>query len=250
MEFDGASIIVTGGGSGIGRAVALKFAELGAGVMVADVAIDKAEETVALVEQARGKASAIRVDVTQRLHVLEMASSCLKQYGKIDVVVNNAGWNKYTLFVEENEEYWDKIIAINLKGAILCCSAVLPDMVKRAKGAIVNVASDAGRIGTSRETVYAAAKGGVIAFTKSLAREVARYNINVNCVSPGPTDTPLFHSIHAKEEDVEKRKKLIPFRRLGRPEEIADAIVYLASSRASYITGQVLSVNGGITMVG
>ncbi|MCB2022606.1 MAG: SDR family oxidoreductase, partial [Burkholderiaceae bacterium] len=159
-----------------------------------------------------------------------------------------AGWGRTAPFWEGTDEFWDKLVALNFVGPMQLTKALLPAMIERASGRIVNVSSDAGRVGSLGETVYSGAKGGLIAFTKSLAREVARYQINVNCVCPGPTDTPLMAAVPEKVQ--EGLKKAIPFRRLAQPSEIADAIVFFASDRASYVTGQVLSVSGGLTMAG
>jgi 2-hydroxycyclohexanecarboxyl-CoA dehydrogenase len=164
------------------------------------------------------------------------------------VLVNAAGWGKTMPFWETTPELWDKLVGLNFLGPMRLTKALLPKMLERKSGKIVNVASDAGRVGSLGETVYSGAKGGLIAFTKSLARETARYNVNVNCVCPGPTETPLLFAV--PEGHLDAFKKAIPFRRFGQPSEIADAIVFFASDRASYITGQVLSVSGGLTMVG
>jgi 2-hydroxycyclohexanecarboxyl-CoA dehydrogenase len=175
----------------------------------------------------------------------------MDRFGRIDVLVNNAGWDKVQPFLESNESDWDKVIAINLYGTLHCCKAVLPAMVAQGYGKVVNIGSDAGRVGSSGEAVYSAAKGGIIAFTKTLARELARYKINVNCVCPGPADTPLFAEIGAENPKLrEALQKAIPFRRLARPEDLANAVAFLASDEAEYITGQTLSVSGGLTMAG
>jgi 2-hydroxycyclohexanecarboxyl-CoA dehydrogenase len=168
----------------------------------------------------------------------------------VDILVNNAGWDKIELFMESEEDTWDKVIAINLKGTINLCRAVLPIMISRKCGSIVNIGSDAGRVGSSGEAVYSAAKGGVIAFTKTLAREMARYKININCLAPGPTETPLFAEIAAGNPKIaDALVKAIPLRRLGQPSDIAHAALFLASDEAAYITGQTLSVNGGLNML-
>jgi len=172
----------------------------------------------------------------------------LERRGCVDILVNAAGWNDIQPFVENTPDYMDRVIAINLGGTLHLTQALLPAMIAAGKGKIINVSSDAGRVGSTGETAYAAAKGGVIAFTKSLAREVARYSINVNCVCPGPTDTPMLQSRPDKLKEAFLRA--IPFRRFAKPEEIADAIVFFASPRSDYITGQVLSVSGGLTFAG
>jgi 2-hydroxycyclohexanecarboxyl-CoA dehydrogenase len=165
--------------------------------------------------------------------------------------VNNAGWDKVEPFLKSNESDWERIIAINLYGTLHCCKAVLPVMVEQEYGKVVNIGSDAGRVGSSGEAVYSAAKGGIIAFTKTLAREMARYKINVNCICPGPADTPLFAEIGEENPTLkEALQKAIPFRRLALPQDLANALTFLASDEAGYITGQTLSVSGGLTMAG
>jgi len=239
--------IVTGGASGIGRATCLALAAEGATVAVADLDEARAQGVAGEIEKAGPPALAVRTDVTIGDSVRAMVKAVIARFGRVDVLVNNAGWDKMEPFLENTEDTWDKVIAINLKGQILCARTVLDDMVPRQSGRIVNIASDAGRVGSSGECVYSAAKGGVIAFTKGLAREVARYKINVNCVCPGPTDTPLFAQVPPKL--AEALKRAIPWGRLGRPEDIAAAVAFFVSDAAEYITGQALSVSGGLTMV-
>ena len=247
MEFSNKVVMVTGAAQGLGEAIALHFAERGASVVAADVNVEGAQRCVAGIEESGGRAIAIKADVTSRADVEAMVARVLEEFGGVDVLVNNAGFTETHPFIEEDEAYWDRVIAINLKGPILCSRAVLDSMIERKRGKIVNVGSDAGRVGTLGQSVYAAAKGGVIAWTKSLAREVARYKISVNCVCPGPTDTPLLAD--QSEKVIEAMKRQIPFRRVALPDEIAAAILFLASGGADYITGQVLSVSGGLTMV-
>ncbi len=250
MELKDRVIVVTGGGSGIGRATCLVLAAQGASVAVGDVDEGRAQAVAAEIERARGRALPVRVDVTQSPGVRAMVQAVVGRFGRVDGLVNNAGWDKVEPFIESTEETWEKVLAINLKGQILCARAVLDDMIPRGGGRIVNIASDAGRVGSSGECVYGAAKGGVIAFTKGLAREVARYKINVNCVCPGPTDTPLFAQVaQGNPKLAEALKKAIPWRRLAVPEDIAGAVAFFLSDAAGYITGQTLSVSGGLTMV-
>jgi 2-hydroxycyclohexanecarboxyl-CoA dehydrogenase len=176
-----------------------------------------------------------------------MAERVAEQFGRIDVLVNNAGWDKASPFVDSDPADWDRAIAINLYGVLHACKAVLPVMAAHGSGAVVNLGSDAGRVGSSGEAVYSAAKGGIIAFTKSLAREMARHQVRVNCVCPGPTDTALFASF-AGPKLREALTKAIPFRRLGQPADVANVVAFLASDEASFVTGQTVSVSGGLTM--
>ena len=248
MQLDGKTALVTGGASGIGKATVLELARAGARVICADIDRTKGE---ILTEEARRTNLAIEyvaIDVTDRASVRRCAAEVLERHPKIDILINAAGFGGIQPFVEQSPDDMDRIIAGNLGGALHLTQALLPGMIAAGQAKIVNVASDAGRVGSSGETVYAAAKGGIIAFTKSLAREVARYTINVNCVCPGPTDTPLLATRSDKLRDA--FAKAIPFRRFGKPEEIADAIVFFAGPRSDYVTGQVLSVSGGLTFAG
>jgi 2-hydroxycyclohexanecarboxyl-CoA dehydrogenase len=240
--------VVTGAASGIGRATAQALAEAGAKVVVADIDLDKGEAAAAAIRHDGHKAEFVQVDMTDGGSIGAFAAAVQTQFGPVDILVNGAGWGRTAPFWEGTPEFWSKLVALNLVGPMTLAKALLPAMMERGGGRIVNIASDAGRVGSLGETVYSAAKGGLIAFTKSLARETARYTISVNCVCPGPTDTPLMAAVPDKVK--ESLTKAIPFRRLGKPEEVADAVVFFASDRASYITGQVLSVSGGLTMAG
>jgi 2-hydroxycyclohexanecarboxyl-CoA dehydrogenase len=248
MTLEDKVAVVTGAASGIGAAVAQKMADAGATVIVADVQADKGETRAATLRSAGRKAQFLHVDMTDAQSIAAFADAVQNQFGPVDVLINGAGWGKTHPFWEGTPELWERIIGLNFVGPMRLTKALLPAMIQRASGRIVNIASDAGRVGSLGETVYSGAKGGLIAFTKSLAREVARYQISVNCVCPGPTDTPLMAAV--PEKVTEALKKAIPFRRLGRPEEVADAVLFFAGDSASYVTGQVLSVSGGLTMAG
>ncbi len=242
----GAIAVVTGGANGIGRAVAVTLAREGARVVVADVDHAGARETVAMIEEGGFPARAASLDVTNEASIAQFYLDVIAEEGRCDVLVNNAGWGEVRAFIDSDRALWDRIMAINLMGLISVTHAFLPNMVALGSGRIVNVSSDAGRVGSSGETVLAGAKGGVIAFTKSIARETARYGISCNCVSPGPTDTRAFREIPQHLQDALIRS--IPLRRIGSPDDVANAVSFFASSRSSYITGQVLSVSGGLTM--
>ena len=246
MNFVGKTALITGGASGIGKATVMEFARCGARVICADVNAAKGAD---LVKEAGNLAvEFVAIDLADAASVHRCAAEVLDRYGRVDILVNAAGWNDIQPFLDNAPDYMDRVLAVNLGGLLHLTQALLPAMVAASKGKIVNVSSDAGRVGSSGETAYAAAKGGVIAFTKSLAREVARYSINVNCVCPGPTDTPMLQSRPEKLKEAFIRA--IPFRRFAKPQEIADAILFFASSRSDYITGQVLSVSGGLTFAG
>jgi 2-hydroxycyclohexanecarboxyl-CoA dehydrogenase len=243
--------VVTGAASGIGRAIATALAAEGARVAGLDLDEAGGRETVAAIERGGGRASAHRVDVTDVATVDATIDAVVAREGGLHVLVNCAGWDTPMRFVDTTPEFWDRILAINLKGPIACTRAALRHMIGQEYGKVVSIASDAGRVGSTGEAVYSAAKGGLIAFTKTIARETARHRINVNCVCPGPSDTPLFQKEFAGPSPklAESLKRVIPWGRLGTPEDIAPAVVFLASDDAGYITGQTLSVSGGLTMV-
>jgi len=248
MDFKGSNVLITGGASGIGKATVMQLIREGASVICADIDQTKGK---ALVEEAKASGAAVDyepIDLTDAGSVRRCAAAVLARHPKIDVLINAAGFGEFHLFVDTPPDYIDKLVRGNLTGTLHLTQALLPQMIGNRRGKIVNVASDAGRVGSTGETVYAAAKGGLLAFTKSLARETARFNINVNCICPGPTDTPM---LNARSEKLrEAFVKAIAFRRLGKPEEIADAIVFFAGPKSDYITGQVLSVSGGLTFAG
>jgi 2-hydroxycyclohexanecarboxyl-CoA dehydrogenase len=248
MSFKDKIAVVTGAASGIGRATAEALAAEGASVIVADIDRQKGEAAAAGIRDKGGKAEFFPVDMTDEASIAAFADTVQSRKGAADILVNGAGWGQTKPFWECTDDFAAKVIALNFVGPMKLVKALLPKMMERGSGKIVNIASDAGRVGSLGETFYSGAKGGLVAFTKSLARETARYNINVNCVCPGPTETPLLFAV--PEKHLEAFKKAIPFRRFGKPAEVAAAVVFFASDGASYITGQVLSVSGGLTMVG
>jgi 2-hydroxycyclohexanecarboxyl-CoA dehydrogenase len=253
MKLKRKTAIVTGGGSGIGRATALALGLEGANVAIADIAVDNAQRVSEEVAASGfGSAIACKVDLTKKTEVEQMIQKVLQEFGQIDILVNCAGWDRLEPFIESNEETWDKILTINFKSVLHTVKAVLPHMMERGAGKIINIASDAGRVGSSWEAVYSGAKGAVIAFSKTLARETARYHINVNVVCPGMTDTPLMQAIRDQSEKTAKIVdaviKATPFRRAAKPEEIAAMVVFLASNDSDFMTGQTVSVDGGLTM--
>jgi 2-hydroxycyclohexanecarboxyl-CoA dehydrogenase len=249
----GASAFVTGAGSGIGRAIARRLAADGAAVAIADLNLAAGQQTEAMIRGDRGRAVALAVDVADFTAVQTAVRQAAAAHGRIDILVNNAGWDRVEPFVDNTPALWERVIGINLKGPIHCCRAVLDDMIAAGGGKIVSISSDAGRVGSSGEAVYSACKGGVISFSKTLARELARHHINVNVVCPGPTDTALLDEIRAGEQGakiIAAMTRAIPFGRLGTPEDVAAAVAFFASPDAGFITGQVLSVSGGLTMAG
>jgi 2-hydroxycyclohexanecarboxyl-CoA dehydrogenase len=256
MRLENRSAIVTGGGSGIGRAISLRLAQDGAKVAIADLDPSGAAETVRLIGEVHGApaALAIETDVSDLARVTAMVDQVRGAWGgRIDVLVNNAGWDKLEPFMQSRPETWDKVIAINLRGPINCVSAVLPAMVEQGAGSIISISSDAGRVGSSGEAVYSACKAGVIGFSKTIAREVARHNIRVNVVCPGPTQTPLLEQVTSGDQGervIAAMVRSVPFRRLGQPDDIAGAVAFFASDDSAFCTGQVLSVSGGLTMAG
>ncbi|OGA22164.1 MAG: 2-hydroxycyclohexanecarboxyl-CoA dehydrogenase [Betaproteobacteria bacterium RIFCSPLOWO2_02_FULL_65_24] len=247
MTLEGKTAVVTGAASGIGKATAFQLARAGARVILADINEQGGAAAEGEAKAAGLKAEFLRLDITDPASIEQFGERAL-QKGRVDILVNGAGWGKTEAFVQNSPEFWDKVMNINLMGPIRLTRRLLPPMFEAGYGKIVNVASDAGRVGSLGETVYSAAKGGLIAFTKGLAREGARYNVTVNCVCPGPTDTPLFQAVPEKFKEAFVRA--IPFRRLGKPEEVAAAIVFFATPASDYVTGQVLSVSGGLTMAG
>ncbi|MCC8392481.1 2-hydroxycyclohexanecarboxyl-CoA dehydrogenase [Paraburkholderia sp. MMS20-SJTR3] len=254
QRLEGKTVIVTGGGGGIGGATCRRFAAEGARVAVLDLSIEAAEKVVGAIRAAGGQAEALRCDITQRADVDAAVAATEARLGPVDVLVNNAGWDVFRPFVKTEPSQWERLIAINLTGALHMHHAVLPGMVQRKAGRIVNIASDAARVGSSGEAVYAACKGGLVSFSKTIAREHARHGITVNVVCPGPTDTALFAEYKEgagnPEKLMEAFQRSIPLGRIGQPNDLPGAVVFFASDDAGYITGQVLSVSGGLTMAG
>jgi 2-hydroxycyclohexanecarboxyl-CoA dehydrogenase len=253
-NFESKTVIVTGGGGGIGGATCKRFAAAGARVAIFDMNLEAAEKVASAIRAEGGQAQAFRADITDRASVDAAVAATEAQFGPIDVLVNNAGWDVFKPFTKTEPAQWDKLIAINLTGALHMHHAVLPGMAARKKGRIVNVSSDAARVGSSGEAVYAACKGGLVAFSKTIAREHARHGITVNVVCPGPTDTALFADYKEgagnPEKLMEAFTRSIPLGRIGQPDDLPGAILFFASDDAAYVTGQVLSVSGGLTMNG
>ena len=242
---DGKVVLVTGAGRGMGKAIAERLAEEGARVAVTDVDEKTAVGTASALEGAAG----FRLDITDADEVTSRIEEIIATLGPIEALVNNAGWDRAVPFLQTDEDFWERVIDINLRGPIRMTKAVLPQMVERQQGRIVNISSDAGRVGSTGESVYSACKAGIIGFGKTVAREVARHGITVNAICPGPTDTALLAEFaQGNEKLIEALKKGIPMRRLGQPEDIAGAVAFMVSDDAGFITGQTLSVSGGLTM--
>jgi 2-hydroxycyclohexanecarboxyl-CoA dehydrogenase len=248
------TVIVTGGAGGIGGATCRRFAAEGAKVAVFDMNMQAAQKVADEIKASGGVAAAFECDITDRAAVDAAVAATVAQLGPIDVLVNNAGWDVFKPFTKTTPDQWQRLIAINLTGALHMHHAVLPGMAARKCGRIVNISSDAARVGSSGEAVYAACKGGLVAFSKTIAREHARHGITVNVVCPGPTDTALFAEYKEgagnPEKLMEAFTRAIPLGRIGQPEDLPGAIVFFASDDAAFITGQVLSVSGGLTMNG
>jgi 2-hydroxycyclohexanecarboxyl-CoA dehydrogenase len=253
-RFDGRTVIVTGGGGGIGGAVCQGFAAERAAVAVLDRAIEPATTVADQIVAGGGRAVAIESDITDRDSVEAAVERVVDELGPIDVLVNNAGWDLFVPFLQTDSGDWARLIDINLVGALHMHHAVLPGMVERGYGRVVNVASDAARVGSSGESVYAACKAGLVAFSKTLAREHSRHGITFNVVCPGPTDTALLRTVTDSAANPEKLReafrRAIPMGRLGQPDDLVPAVLFFAAEDAAFVTGQVLSVSGGLTMAG
>ncbi|MES2258293.1 MAG: glucose 1-dehydrogenase [Pseudomonadota bacterium] len=248
------TVVVTGAGGGIGRAICQRFMEEGARVAAVDIDADALAALAVQLKDVGAAPMQVKLDITDYDAVVAAMARIKQELGGIDILVNNAGWDLPVEFVDSTPDFWNKVIAINLSGPLNLHHAALPHMIEGGGGMVVNIASDAGRVGSSGESVYSACKGGIIAFTKTLARECARHNIRLNAVCPGPTDTPLLQSFFGDGEYGQKLyeglKRSIPLKRLGRPDDMAGIIAFLASADAAFITGQVISVSGGLTMHG
>ena len=242
--------LVTGGARGIGRAIVDTLAAEGFAVVVLDLLGDLAREAAAVVEAGGGHALAVEADVADSAGVSAAVDAAEARFGHIDVLVNNAGWDDMMPFVETDEAFWDRVIEVNFKGPLRTMHRLLPGMHERRWGRIVNVASDAGRVGSSHEAVYSGAKGGLIALTKAIARESARHGVTANCVCPGPVDTPLVRQLTEARGDgiIAAMVHAVPMKRIGQPQDIAAAVRLFTAEGAGYITGQTLSVSGGLTM--
>lgn len=246
-ELEGKVAVVTGGAGGIGEAITAALSAAGAAVAIWD--LDGASADVVAAGIEGGRAVGFDVDVTDRSSVEHALDATAKALGDVDVLVNNAGIDKIETFLQSDESTWRRIVEVNFLGTVRCCHVIVEGMVERGSGAVVNIASDAGRVGSSGEVVYSGTKGGVIAFSKGLAREVASSGVRVNVVCPGPTDTPLLDQVaQANQKLYDGLSRAVPMRRIGQPTDVAPAVVFLAGDGAGYVTGQTLSVSGGLTM--
>jgi len=253
MKLKGKTAIITGGAQGIGRAISLRLAREGANIGILDIKKDVADKTVAEINGLGVKATAIACDVTNYEKVKEAVSKVHKEFGSIDILINNAGIDVSQFFVNTDQSLWDRIINVNYRSFLNATHVCIPYMIEQKSGNIVSLGSDAGRVGNSGEVLYCGTKAAIMASAKALARELARYNIRVNCVSPGPVQTDLLAGLHEGEKGkkiMEAVANMIPMRRLGLPEDVADVVGFFVSDDSRYLTGQVLSVDGGLTMIG
>ena len=250
---EGKTAIVTGGAQGIGKAIALRLAKDGANIGILDIQKDKAEQTAEEIDKSGVKAIAIQCDMTNYDKVKEAVAKVYQQCGTIDILINNVGIDVAKVFVETDEVLWDKILNANYRSFLIASHVCIPYMIEQKRGIIVSLGSDAGRVGTPGEVLYSGTKAAIMGSSKALARELARYNIRVNCVSPGPVHTELWNKLHPGEKGKQVTETIIgaiPMRRLGKPEDVADVVAFLVSEDSRYLTGQVLSIDGGLTMIG
>jgi NAD(P)-dependent dehydrogenase (short-subunit alcohol dehydrogenase family) len=246
MDLTGKRAVVTGAGQGIGKATALKLARQGADVIVDDINAETAPQTAHEIQALGRKGVAVIADVSKRAEVERMIQTAIKELGGIDILVNNAGIAHSNVLARLKDEQWDEVINVDLKGIFYCTQAAAPSMIKQRSGKIVNISSIYGRIGAVGDANYAAAKSGIVGFTKSIALELARYNININAIMPGLVDTPLLRGI--PEKYLKPMIEGVPLKRVGRPEDIANVVAFLASEDSSYMTGVILEVTGGWNM--
>jgi len=246
LKLTGKVALVTGAAQGIGRGIALLLARNGADIVVSDINLEKAEETAKEIRAIGPKATAVKVDVSNLSDVERMVEAIIEKLAKIDILVNNAGITRDKLILRMTEEDWDAVLGVNLKGTFNCTKTVIRHMAKQRSGKIVNIASVVGEMGNAGQANYSASKAGVIGLTKTIAREYAQRGINVNAIAPGYIETPMTDALPEKAK--EELKRLIPMDRLGKPEDVAEAVLFLVCEESSYITGQVLNVNGGIYM--
>lgn len=260
LGLKGKTVIVTGGGSNIGRCLVLGFAPEKANIVIADIDEKQAQKVAEQAKALAGHAVVIKTDITKLESVEAMVKKTIELFGKIDVLVNNVGYDRLQLFTQSTPEFWEKVISLNYRGNLNCTKTVLPHMIERKYGRIISIGSDAGRMGEFRESVYAGCKGGVIAFSKAIARENGRYGITVNVVCPGVVapekpedigDSSMWKEMGSlfTPEVLQKAAQAYPLRRLGTGQDVANMVVFLASDRANYITGQTISVSGGYTMM-
>jgi len=244
--------LITGGARGIGAAIARGLARDGMTAVIADIRTEAANDTARAITEGGGRSLAIEMDVRDPASVADGVAVARETCGEIDVLVNVAGWDELKPFVDTDEEFWQEVLEVNFKGGLRLTHALLPAMIERRWGRIVNISSDAGRVGSSLESVYAGAKGAIISFTKTVARETARRGVTANIVCPGPTDTEMLQDVAAAHPDadkvLERLARAVPMKRLGQPDDVAAAVRFFASEGAGYITGQTLSVSGGLTM--
>jgi 2-hydroxycyclohexanecarboxyl-CoA dehydrogenase len=253
MGLEGKTAIVTGGAQGIGKAIAMRLAKDGAHIGILDLQPEEADKVAQEINKLGVKSMAIKCDLTDYAKVKESVAKVHDTYGSVDILINNAGIDISRVFVETDEAVWDKIINVNYKSFLNASHACIPYMIEQKSGNIVSLGSDAGRIGNPGEVLYCGTKAAIMASSKALAKELARFGIRVNAVSPGPVHTELWDKLH----DGEKGKKVtaavtraIPLRRLGKPEDVADVVAFFVSDDSRYLTGQVLSIDGGLTMIG